>query len=114
MATHRIIVLSNPVPGREDEFNDWYTNTHLHEVLSVHGYVAARRFRISDPQVAPNADPSHRYLTIYEVETEDLAAFTAHAAAAREGRPRSELIDRSTLAAWTFTPITERILAPTA
>ena len=114
MATQIIIVLSNPVPGHEDEFNEWYTHTHLGEVLAVEGYVAAQRFRISDPQVAPNAKSPYQYLTIYEVETADLAKFKAHVNATQGERPLSEFIDRPSLAAWTFTPVTERVLAPTA
>ena len=31
-------------PDREDEYNDWYTNTHLPEVLDIPGITAARRF----------------------------------------------------------------------
>ena len=35
-------------PDREDEYNDWYTNTHLPEVLDIPGITAARRFKASD------------------------------------------------------------------
>ena len=43
------IVNSRPsAPEREDEYNDWYTNTHLPEVLDIPGITAARRFKASD------------------------------------------------------------------
>lgn len=66
-----MVVQSRPSdPGREDEFNDWYTNTHLPEIRAVPGFVAARRYRVHDG----GADPSARsYLAIYEIEADDLA-----------------------------------------
>jgi len=55
-------------PSREDEFNDWYTNVHLPELLSVPGFVRARRFKVSgDPKPG-----RHGYLAIYEIEADDL------------------------------------------
>lgn len=47
MARHHFIVLSNPVAGREDDYNDWYDNEHLDDVLKVEGFVAAQRFRLA-------------------------------------------------------------------
>jgi hypothetical protein len=29
MAKHVFVVLTNPVEGEEDTYNDWYTNVHL-------------------------------------------------------------------------------------
>lgn len=49
MATHIFDVHSNPVPGREDEYNDWYTNQHLSDVLASPGFVAAQRFEVAAP-----------------------------------------------------------------
>ena len=34
------LVYSNPVPGMEDEFNEWYSDRHVHEILRVPGYEA--------------------------------------------------------------------------
>jgi hypothetical protein len=39
---HVLIVLSNPVAGCVDEYNDWSGNVHLGEVL-LPGFVAAQR-----------------------------------------------------------------------
>ena len=38
-----LLVLSNAVEGKEDEFNDWYSNVHLHDGVKVPGFVAAVR-----------------------------------------------------------------------
>ena len=40
MAVHRLIVFSAPTPGQEDEYNDWYNNVHLDEVVAIPGFVS--------------------------------------------------------------------------
>lgn len=61
-------------PSREQEYNDWYDNTHLREVCDVPGFVSARRYKIAD--AGPfKADPSlPQYLAIYEIDTDDVGA----------------------------------------
>jgi len=68
-----MFVQSRPsTPARDDEYNDWYTNTHLPEVLDIPGITAARRFKASD--VAPPPDGSHEYCAVYELDCDDLGA----------------------------------------
>ena len=50
MTKCNFVILSNPVAGREDEFNEWYTKQHLDDVLKVPGFVAAQRFTAQDPE----------------------------------------------------------------
>jgi hypothetical protein len=45
-----LVVLSYAVEGSDDEFNRWYSGTHLGEVLKLEGYVGAQRFKLSDSQ----------------------------------------------------------------
>ena len=53
---------------REDEYNDWYTGTHIPQVCAVPGIIGARRYKVHD---ATGAGPA--YLAIYELEADDLA-----------------------------------------
>jgi hypothetical protein len=69
MPRYQLIVLTNAAKGRDEEFNDWYDNQHLGDVLSVPGFVGAQRFRL-DP-AAGSTDWS--YLAIYDMETDDPA-----------------------------------------
>jgi hypothetical protein len=66
------LVLSNPVPGMEDEFNEWYSDRHVHEILRVPGYVSAQRFRVTRHRVGGAGDSGapapFQYLALYEVE----------------------------------------------
>jgi len=70
MARHVLIVLSNAVDGRDDEFNDWYENVHLPDLLKVDGFCAAQRFKLAEPQIYE--DRSYQYLAIYEIDAEDI------------------------------------------
>ncbi|GEM31280.1 hypothetical protein NN3_22870 [Nocardia neocaledoniensis NBRC 108232] len=74
MTRYQYAVLTNPVEGREDEFNEWYTNTHVRDVLRIPGFVSAQRFELSsDGQRAAGPHP-WRYFALYEIETDDLPA----------------------------------------
>jgi hypothetical protein len=62
-----MVVQSAPVdPAREDEYNDWYDNTHVPEIRQVPGFTAARRYKALGAG-AP------AYLAVYEIEADDLA-----------------------------------------
>jgi len=63
-------VYSNPMPGKEAEFNDWYTNVHLAEVLQIDGFLSAQRFRLAEPQVVD--DQPYRYMAMYEIEGDNI------------------------------------------
>jgi hypothetical protein len=47
----------------EDEFNRWYNEVHVGEVLSCPGWISGARY------VSTEGEP--RYLAIYEMESED-------------------------------------------
>ena len=68
MGRYKLVVLSNPVDGREDEYNDWYSDQHLGDVVAVPGFRSAQRFRLRDPMGYAHAQ---RYLAIYEIEADD-------------------------------------------
>jgi len=70
MSDHVMVVFTNPVPGREDEYNRWYNDVHLGEVLRTPAMIAARRYRLVDG-VGSREEPQHRYLAIYELESDD-------------------------------------------
>jgi phage/plasmid-associated DNA primase len=74
MARFSLVVYSNPVKGREQEYNDWYSNQHLSDLLAIPGVVAARRFKLSGTQIGEVAQ-TYQYLAIYDVEADDVATF---------------------------------------
>lgn len=64
MAEYSLLVLSNPVAGREEEYNAWYNDIHLADVVAVPGIVSARRFRSLD-------ESQWKYTAIYSLECDD-------------------------------------------
>jgi hypothetical protein len=68
MTKLKMVVLTSPVAGQEDEFNEWYTNIHLKDVVAVPGILSAQRFKLSDPM---GFEHRHQYLAIYEIESDD-------------------------------------------
>jgi hypothetical protein len=111
MARFLQVVMTSPQPGREEDFNKWYSEEHLPDVLGVDGIVAAQRFEF----VASNgsADPAQRYLALYEVEADDHEEAIAklNAALAEPGRMRvSDSLDRD-FRQWYFRPLGERMVS---
>ena len=71
MPQYKMVVLSNPVTGREQECNDWYENVHLRDMLTFPGFVSAQRFHLARNIADPNP---YQYLAIYTIDTDDLDA----------------------------------------
>lgn len=71
MPTHKLVVFTNPVEGREQEFDEWYMNTHMPDVLRVPGIRSGQRFAWAHAQAREHAQP-WRYMTLLEIDTDDL------------------------------------------
>ena len=65
------VVFSNPIEGKDAEFNEWYDNVHIPELMQVPGMLSAKRYALHEAgiyDVEGGVRPEHRYLTIYEME----------------------------------------------
>ena len=60
-------------PARETEFNDWYSNTHIPDMLQVPGMIKATRWENADPLEGQR----RKYLALYELETDDIEEFNS-------------------------------------
>lgn len=109
MAKHVLLVLSNPTDGKEDEYNDWYDNTHLGEVLQIPGITAAQRFEISGAPTRGEA--AHKYMAVYELDTDTpQASLDELGVRVQDGRvAMSDAIDGETIFASLFTPHGDRM-----
>lgn len=82
MGQYKIVVLSNAVAGREEEYNDWYTNQHLSDVLAIPGVkLASRLIKRHDLGAG-----TPQFCAIYDVETDD----PGHVAGELTGRAGTE------------------------
>lgn len=119
MPTYTYVVLSNPVDGHEDEYNDWYDAVHLPENFTdVEGMLSAQRFKFAAPGVRARktGEIPYRYLAIYEVEADSPEAVEAAFDKARDagGIPASSVFDMSTVGGWFFEPIGPKLTPATA
>jgi hypothetical protein len=74
MAKATVLVFTNCAdPAREKEFNEWYDNTHVPDVLATPGFVSCTRYELMG-----DAGPGQaKFLAVYEVESDDLGATMA-------------------------------------
>lgn len=111
MERHLIVVLTEPVEGRDDDYNAFYNKYHVPEVASTKGVIAGQRFRLVDS--GRSEGPPHPYLALYEIEG-DLDEARAALAAGQDGRtPLPDSVSRSNTD-WWFTAISERFENPNA
>lgn len=99
MAKHVVVVLSEPVEGREAEFDDWYENTHIPEVLATTGWQSGQRFELTAEkgQKCPL-----KYLAFYEAEADSGADVVATLDATRDQRQQSDSFDWKRAGLWVF------------
>src|SRR5579872_4588622 len=75
MAKYTFLALTNPVAGKENEFNEWYDQHHVPDVVNVPGFISGQRFKLADAQFGnAEATKAFKYLALYEIETDDIAA----------------------------------------
>jgi len=67
MSKFIMVVTSSAKEGRDDEYNDWYDNEHIHDICSIPGVISGKRFEAVP--VTPNEQPA-KYLAIYEIEVD--------------------------------------------
>jgi antibiotic biosynthesis monooxygenase (ABM) superfamily enzyme len=63
LGEHLFIVFTNPTPGREREFEEWY-DEHLQAVTDVDGFVWGERL-IADPDQRPGQATRWKYVALY-------------------------------------------------
>ena len=63
------VVMTHPSSAAvEDQFNEWYNEVHLKDVLAIPGIVGATRYKRDSAETALTP-----YLALYELEAESLA-----------------------------------------
>lgn len=102
---HAFLVLTEPVKGREDEYNDWYDNVHVVDVAAVPGFKSAQRYELSSDQLdGYGEDAPLRYLAIYEIEGDAGNAFAGLLGGVGDGSiPMSEALDPEKTKCWNYT-----------
>ena len=84
------IVTASVDPEHETEWDNWYTESHVPNLLKIPGYVMACRFRVLEHPALAGFNSAPKYLAIYEVENEDVLP-TLRPGAAMHPAARAEL-----------------------
>jgi hypothetical protein len=107
MPSHIFVVFTDATAGGEAEFNDWYTNRHLADLLKIPGIVSAQRFRLAEE----DAGAPRRYLAIYEIESNDPAAVIEeiHRRSGTAAMPLSDKLNLSTALPLLYETITPKL-----
>lgn len=66
-----LIFFLGAVPGREEEFHEWYDRAHIRDGLTLAGFATGQRFR-AVPALLANSPAPSEFVAIYEVYGEDL------------------------------------------
>lgn len=87
MARSLLIVQSNPVPGQEAEFDRWFTEQHLADVVQLDGFAGGVLLRKSAFQRnEQGAAHPFRNLAVYELEGDPAVGVAALDSAGASGR----------------------------
>lgn len=60
-------VSSRALPGRDAEYDRWYGEVHVGEVLALPGFKSVERFR----RLSMAGEPTGEFVALYTVETDD-------------------------------------------
>ena len=66
------IVTADVDPAHEAQWDRWYTDSHVPNLLKAPGYVLAGRFRVLDHPALASFNTGPKYLALYECESEEV------------------------------------------
>lgn len=102
-----IFVKTNPVEGKEKEYNEWYSNVHLKEVVSIKGFKSAQRFKLTEAQQID--EQPFKYMAVYEIDSEDVEGTIQRLSEAADTLNMEPVLDFSNLQVSVFESITDVI-----
>lgn len=84
MARYMLFALNGPTdgPGDEAEYTQWYDDVHVPAIEAIDGVTSARRFKVLRGKMP--GDSLWPYLTVYEIETDNMAAVSGQLAKVME------------------------------
>jgi len=110
LADYALIVFTRPMPGRDAEFNAFYNQKHMPDVIRVPGFVSGQRFEMVSNE-SHNLDIPP-YLVIYEFRSFDLNATIAEIMRrAKTGITRTSSSFSPDAMVYYFAPLGPRVLA---
>lgn len=111
MARYRLIAFTDPVAGKDRDYNDWYDKVHLPDVVAIPGFISVQRFAL---KAATAGEIRNKYVAIYDMETDDPMAVMAEISrrAGTEQMVVSPALDLASENSGIFQPCSEIVYAP--
>ena len=105
MAKYILVALSNCKEGTDAEFNEWYNEVHLPDVLRLKGHVSAVRYCATEDQLRPEVH--YRYMAIYELDVDNVkeAMAALQGAAGTDKLPIGDTLDGDRTVVYYYQPI---------
>lgn len=109
MPSCKLVALTRPLPGREDDYHDWYQNVHLPELVNLFKMKGAQRYKLVAKLMGAD---ENEFLAIYDVECDDPFALLGEMGqAAGSGRmTQSDASDAGTTYTALFQEYDERVV----
>jgi len=67
---YSMLVFSNPSEGFEEEYLEWYSGQHIHDLLRIPGYIGCKFYKLADIQLS-DVEQQYKYMIIWDFETDD-------------------------------------------
>jgi hypothetical protein len=101
MAKYHMVVQSQAMPGRDDDYNTWYDNQHFGDICALPGVTGGRRL---ENVMTLAGEPGLKYLAIYDIETDDIGAVMAEMGrrGAAGEMPISDALDGPASQLWVY------------
>ena len=100
-------------PDVAEEYNRWYRDQHLPDVLSCPGFIRAQRFRVTDVEMIPQPWVTElEYVNIYEHTATNVDDYNAAFAVVRDRIAKGEIPMTDTLTPGAPTSVYGRISEP--
>ena len=109
MPTCKLVALTRPLPGREQDYHDWYNNVHLPELVNLFKMKGAQRYELVAKLMGAD---ENQYLAIYDIEADDpMALLGEMGAAAQSGQmTQSDASDMGTTYTALFQELGPRVV----
>lgn len=101
MGKYMLVVQSEALAGRDDEYNDWYDNQHFQDICAIPGVTGGRRLEATPLLMG---EPGRKYLALYDIATDDPGAFMAEMGrrGAQGLMPVSDSLDHASVRLWIY------------
>lgn len=69
MKKYMLIVMSNPIQGKDEDYKKWYIEQHIPDCLKIKGFVNGKLLASTEPQHPIQKQIQYKYVAVFNIET---------------------------------------------